>query len=251
MNKAQVNGMRGQSRTWSSTIVDIQFFSECVANSVTIYNPHLIVAYYTQYGCPLYWNLDFSVPIIANEFTYPNTQSLPFDAMNYASNYAYTPFSTLTQVKQGGGALPQPPSPTSPITLSNYDLAPVPELFYYWYKIIDPQQSEGRSSLGVYGQNVLLKGTSFHDEVGTQAVTSINNNFSSFSAFNFIDMLDESYCDISKYFVYNQTTTWGGVVRTLDAGIWSTWENFYPETRIQIMYLDRGHGFEFERTLVP
>ena len=66
-------------------------------------------------------------------------------------------------------------------------------------------------------------------------------------------MLDESYCDISKYFVHNQTTAWGGVTRTLDGAILTDWETAFQsgDFLIQIMYLDRGHGFEFERTLIP
>ena len=45
MNKAQVTGLRGQTRLWSSALVDVNFFTECINNEVTIYNPHLIVGY--------------------------------------------------------------------------------------------------------------------------------------------------------------------------------------------------------------
>ena len=144
MNKAQVNGMRGQSRTWSSTIVNTPFWTDCVGNQVTIYNPHLIVGYYHLWGMPLFMNLDFDAdfPLIGWESVFPNTQSLPFDAMNYAMNYAYSPFSSFTQTK-AGGVIPQPPNPTAPITLSNYDYS-LDERVFHWYKTIDTGMSKAR-----------------------------------------------------------------------------------------------------------
>jgi len=253
MNKAQVNGMRGQSRTWSSTIVNTPFFTECEANSVSILNPHLIVGYYHLWGMPLFMNLDFDAdaPLVVWDNIYPNTQSLPFDGMNYASNYAYSPFSSFTQTK-AGGSLPAPPDPIAPLTLSNYDYT-IGEQFFYWYKTIDTGMSKARGGGVLTPNNPFMKTTTYHDEIAINPVTSINNNFSSFSAFNFIDMLDESYCDISKYFVHNQTTAWGGIGRTLDSAVLTSWQNEFQcgDFLIQIMYLDRGHGFEFERTLIP
>ena len=252
MNKAQVNGMRGQSRTWSSTVVPTGFFTECVGNQVTIYNPHLIVGYYHIWGMPLYMNFDFSTdfPLIGWETIFPNTQSLPFDAMNYASNYSYTTFSSQTQTTTNGTPFPAPPSPIAPFTYSDYNYS-IGEMFFYWYKTINGGMSDGR--LTNNPNNPFTKTISSHDEVGNSAVTSINNNFASFSSFNFIDMLDESYCDLSKYFVHNTTTAWGGVNRVLDGGVLASWQTNLEcgDFLIQIMYLDRGHGFEFERTLIP
>jgi hypothetical protein len=251
MNKAQVNGMRGQSRTWSSTIVPTGFFTECVNNDVTIYNPHLIVGYYHLWGMPLYMNFDFSAdfPIVRWESIYPNTQGLPFDGMNYASNYAYTTFSSQTQTKTNGTPFPDPPSPIDPVTLSNYNYS-MGEQFYYWYKTINDTMSDGRKTNNP--NNPFVKTTSVPDQVGTSNVTSINNNFASFSSFNIIDMLDESYCDLSKYFVHNTTTAWGGVVRNLDQANLNNWiTNFAcADFFIHIMYMDRGHGFEFDRQVI-
>lgn len=250
MNKGQVTGLRGQTRVWSSALVNTEFFTECIDAGVTIYNPHLIVGYYHLWGMPLFMNLDFieSAPLIGWENINVTTQSLPFDRENYATTYAYRNFSSQNQEVNG---VSQDEPPTAPVSLSNYSFN-FGEQFFYWYKTIDNGMSKGRSGLQT-PDNPFLKTALNADNIGNHDATQINNNFSSFSAFNFIDMLDESYCDVSKYFVRNQNVPYGGVFRTLDQPTFDNWvantdcSDFY----IQFLYMDRGHGFEFDRQLIP
>lgn len=247
MNKGQVTGLRGQTRIWSSCIVGTNFFTDCVGNEVTIFNPHLIVGYYNTFGTPLYWGLDFVNPLIYSETIYPIQSSLPFDSENYATTYAYRNFASQNQEVNG---VNQDQPPSAPITLSNYELSSgINELFFYWYKTISNDQSALRASnLG----NPFLKDSATPDNIGNHGATQINNNFASFSSFNVIDMLDESYCDLSKYFVVNQTNSDLGVIRSLDQGILDDISQYLTnQLYIQIMYLDRGKGFEFSRTLIP
>jgi hypothetical protein len=250
MNKAQVTGLRGQTRLWSSTIVDTQFFTDAIDSKVTIYNPHLIVGYYHLWGMPLFMNLDFDVnnPLVDWQSINVQTESLPFDSENYANTYAYRNFASQNQEVNG---VNQDVPPSSPVTLSKYNYQ-LSELIFYWYKTINEGISQGRSGTQT-PNNPFLKTTTYPDNIGNHNATQINNNFASFSAFNWIDMLDESYCDIAKYFVRNNATPFGGVQRVLNSVVFNDWvlNMSCAGFLIQILYMDRGKGFEFNRQVIP
>lgn len=260
MNKGQIYS-KIEGRQWSFELLPSDLFANADFNRITIYNPHLICAYFgqgaDQTSVPLWEGLDFEFPddtlIQPTTFTtsvLSSTQD-PYN-ISYSTQYSYRTFSSQTQTKgNGGGALPQPPPPVAPTQLSKYSYTSY-ETNFYWFK-----SAQSFPQMNNYRRDKLADNTAYTNTIPVTGSISSNYNLydtSVNSNFNFIDFLDSTSLPIERYFVRNETaggTIYDGVVRQMDDVVLADWylRFGFPSFYIGVMYIDRGNGFEFSYTI--